>query len=202
MILVMSEKSIPRPRKEAVADAVLEIAASRGLDGVTVREVAATADVSIGTVQHYFPTKNQMLAGAYTEASRRIRQRLQALPLGPDSRRNMMLVASQLLPLDQERSTEARVYIAFAAAAATSAGLSEIQQNLLEELHTALTTAFTQAWGGGATPARCKLAAHTVIALVDGLALHSVTTKNWIADRQLTDAVALVLDSLRIADPN
>ncbi|MCF8603463.1 TetR family transcriptional regulator C-terminal domain-containing protein [Gordonia sp. HY442] len=198
----MSEKSIPRPRKEAVADAVLEIAASRGLDGVTVREVAATADVSIGTVQHYFPTKNQMLAGAYTEASRRIRQRLQALPLGPDSRRNMMLVASQLLPLDQERSTEARVYIAFAAAAATSAGLSEIQQNLLEELHTALTTAFTQVWGGAATPARCKLAAHTVIALVDGLALHSVTTKNWIADRQLTDAVALVLDSLRIADPN
>lgn len=181
---------------------MLEIVATHGLDQVTVREVATTADVSIGTVQHHFPTKQQMLAGAYAEASRRIRRRLQDLPLGPDSRRNMIHVAGQLLPLDAERSTEARVYVAFAAGAATSPDLAEIQQSLLEELHTALTAAFTDAWGGAATPARCALAAHTVIALVDGLALHSVTTNSWITDRQLTDAVAMVLDGLHIADPS
>lgn len=185
-----------RPRETAVTEAVLAIVAQRGLDQVSVREVATAAGVSIGTVQHYFPTKQRMLAAAYTETVRRIRARLEALPLGADPRRNMTLVLRELLPLDEQRRTETRVYLAFAAAAATSPSLAEIQQSVLTELHTALTDAFAQAWSNAATRTRCRLAAHATIALADGLALHAVTTTGWLRSRRLTATADLVIEAL------
>ena len=201
MILGVEQMSSKRPREAALTEVVLGIVGERGLDQVSVREVASAAGVSIGTVQHYFPTKERMLAAAYTEAVRRIRVRLQALHLGPDRRRNMTLVLRQLLPLDDVRRVESRVYLSFAAAAAYSASLAEIQQEILTELHTVLTDAFGMAWGEAESHIRCRLAAHTVIALVDGLALHAVTTTGWLDDRQLTGAVELVLKGLHIEHP-
>jgi AcrR family transcriptional regulator len=197
MVLGVDQMSNGNPREAAVTEAVLAIVAERGLDQVSVREVATAAGVSIGTVQHYFPTKEQMLAAAYTEAVRRIRHRLQALRLGPDPRRNLTLVLRQLLPLDEQRTVESHVYLAFAAAAATSASLSTIQQTTLDELHSALTEAFALTWDIPASRSRCRLAAHAVIALADGLALHAITTEGWLGTRQLTRVVDLVLDGLQ-----
>ncbi len=191
----MEQESSPS-RRQAVTDAVITIVAERGLDQVSVREAATAAGVSIGTVQHYFPSKEQMLCAAYAESLRRIRARLQGLQLGPDHRHNMTLVLRELLPLDKRRRIEAQVYLAFAAAAPTSPALAEIQQGALAELHTALTDAFAQAWGAEVPRARCRLAAHAAIALADGLALHAVTTTRWLGTGQLTATVDLVLDAL------
>jgi AcrR family transcriptional regulator len=196
MVLGMEQMSSRRHRQAAIIDAVTGIVAERGLDHVSVREVAAAAGVSIGTVQHYFPTKQQMLAAAYTDAVRRIRARLEALQLDRDARGNLALVLRELLPLDDQRRVETRVYMAFAAAAATSPSLADIQQTILTELHTALTDAFAQAWGDTATPARCLLAAHAAIALADGLAFHAVTTTRWLPSRKLIATVDLVLEAL------
>jgi hypothetical protein len=52
--------------------------------------------------------------------------------------------------------------------------------------------------GDAAPRARCRLAAHAVIARADGLALHAVTTSGWIVGRQLTAATELVLDGLQL----
>ena len=196
MMLAMEKVSSARPREGALTEAVMGIVAEHGLDRVSVREVAAAAGVSIGTVQHYFPTKERLLAAAYTEAVRRIRDRLEALRLGPDPRANLIRVLRQLLPLDERRRTETRVYVAFAAGAATSPALAEIQQDILTELHAGLSDAFVLAWHGAASAHRCRLAAHAVIALVDGLALHAVTTEHWLGSRQLTATVELVLAAL------
>jgi len=117
MMLAMDNVSSAQRRESALTEAVMAIVAEHGLDRVSVREVAAAADVSIGTVQHYFPTKERLLAAAYTEAVRRIRDRLDALRLGPDPRANLARVLRQLLPLDERRRTETRVYVAFAAGA-------------------------------------------------------------------------------------
>lgn len=196
MMLRMEQKSSRPTRGSSVIEAVIAIAAQRGLEQVSVREVAAAAGVSIGTVQHYFPTKELMLAAAYTEATDRIRTRVGALRLGSDVRTNISSVLRELLPLDEQRRTETQVYLTFAAAAATTPSLAEIQQSVLTELHAALTDAFAVAWGAQATRTRCRLAAHAAIALADGLALHAMTTTRWLGSRQLTAAVELVLSAL------
>ncbi|MEV0671812.1 TetR/AcrR family transcriptional regulator [Mycobacterium sp. NPDC050441] len=61
---------------DRMADAVLRVLVAEGFEGVSVRKVAALAEVSIGAVQHHFPTKDAMLAGAMDRASARFLARL------------------------------------------------------------------------------------------------------------------------------
>ncbi|WP_232006404.1 TetR/AcrR family transcriptional regulator [Mycobacterium sp. 852013-50091_SCH5140682] len=61
---------------ERMAEAVLAVLVADGFEGVSVRKVAARADVSIGAVQHHFPTKDAMLAAAMDRAGERFAARL------------------------------------------------------------------------------------------------------------------------------
>jgi len=195
----MEQKSSPSPRAAALTEALLGIVADRGLEHVSVREVAAAAGVSIGTVQHHFPTKDAMLTAAFEEVVRRIRGRIAAVPLGADVRHNLSAVLQELLPLDRRRAREVRIQIAFAARAATSSGLAEMQRAVLAELNDGLQQAFALAWGEQATPARCRHAAQAAAAATDGLALHAVSSGGWPTARQLTATLELMLDALLAA---
>ncbi|HKH42083.1 MAG TPA: TetR/AcrR family transcriptional regulator [Solirubrobacterales bacterium] len=199
----MSELSIPNPRKAALTEALLRIVAERGLDQVSVREVASAADVSIGTVQHYFPTKDEMLAAAFAEVVRQVRARLASVERGDDIRRNLSTVLREFLPLDARRSEEARIMLAFATRAATSPALAEVQRSVLGEIHEALSEALTGAAYGHVDAADVRSAAHIAIAAADGLALHAVSAPGWMSRGQLAAALELLLERLvpERADP-
>lgn len=57
---------------DRILDAVVEILGTRGLECVTIRDVASTAGFSVGAVQHHFPTKQQMLVAALDQAAESI----------------------------------------------------------------------------------------------------------------------------------
>ena len=67
-------------RRARIADAVLELGSREGLERVTLRAVAAEAGVSMGQVQHYFASREDMLFYAVTHGmqgmERRIRERI------------------------------------------------------------------------------------------------------------------------------
>jgi AcrR family transcriptional regulator len=192
----MTQESSPTGKEAAVTDALLHIVAERGLDHVSVREVATGAKVSIGTVQHYFPTKDRMLAAAYEEVVGRIRSRLEAVKLGADMRQNLAAVLAELLPLDERRVVESRIHLAFAVRAATMPQLAQTQRAALAEIHQAVTQTFAIAWGHRVSSADCTLAAHAAIAAADGLALHAVSSGGWLPRRRQTAALELALDAL------
>ena len=48
-------------RRRRVLDAALQLAAEGGFDGVQMRDVAAAADVALGTVYRYFSSKERLL---------------------------------------------------------------------------------------------------------------------------------------------
>ncbi len=193
MILAMVTKSIPDPAR-LILVALLDVVSERGLERATVREVAAAAGVAIGTVQHYFPTKDDMLVGAFTEVVGRIRARVDAVPLGDDVEADLGAVLRELLPVDADRRAEARVQLAFAARAAVSPTLAELQRGVLDDVRSALTAAFCRRWGPG-EPQRCADAAAATLALVDGLAMHAVSTGIEDSDA-LLDPFELVLRSV------
>jgi AcrR family transcriptional regulator len=94
-------------RHATIIDALNAIAARRGLDSITIREVAAEAGISVGRVQHYFPTKDEMLLRALTELTDRIARRLRNAvgELGPDptEREVIRTILLEFLPFDDER---------------------------------------------------------------------------------------------------
>ncbi|MEV0648426.1 TetR/AcrR family transcriptional regulator [Phytomonospora sp. NPDC050363] len=115
-------------RRRHLARAVCRIIATRGLDAVSLRDVAAEAGVSMGAVQHYFKTKEDMLVFALEDVNERgaarVGEYLAAIPdAGPrDTLRGVLL---QMLPVDEESREAVAVGLAFWAKAATSPRLAE-----------------------------------------------------------------------------
>jgi AcrR family transcriptional regulator len=115
-------------RRAEISDALLRIAAGRGLAAVTFREVAAEAGVSVRLVQYYFATKEQLLARSMARLAGRLDARVRARAAeraGPLTRREVVeIVLTSVLPLDEERRADALASTAFYAVALTDPALA------------------------------------------------------------------------------
>ena len=188
-------------RRTQLTDALLSITATRGLDQVSVREVASAAGESIGTVQHYFATKDQMLLFAFRQVVERTRARVAGIDAGAGPRQALGAALRELLPLDQPRLAECRVYLAFAARAATSPALAAVQQETLSAIHADLQQVLT-----AATTARTRrtatdtvVEARLLLAVVDGLMFDAVSAPGTLTPADLEAALDAYLDRLLAA---
>lgn len=104
-------------RKAEIARAVWALAASTGLESVSVRQVAAEARVSPGRVQHYFRTREDMLLFGLELAQRRmedrVEQRLRRLPEPVDSEDVLRAALEEMLGEDPDTRQAIRVSVAF-----------------------------------------------------------------------------------------
>ncbi|MCR3721465.1 MULTISPECIES: TetR/AcrR family transcriptional regulator [Prauserella salsuginis group] len=101
-------------RRLAVADATLRLAATNGLEAVSIRTVAAEAGMSPGAVQKYFATKDELLLCALDLSDERLVARWNALP--DDAPLTDYL--RQVLPLDDNTRAENALLWSFTARAA------------------------------------------------------------------------------------
>jgi TetR/AcrR family transcriptional repressor of bet genes len=115
-------------RRQRIADAVCRLVARQGLEGVSLRHVAAEAGVSMGQIQHYFTTKDEMLLFAFQAVSARVERRLGAAVEAqgePPTRRALLrtlLVA--MLPTDAASRFEAPLWVACLARAVVEPSLA------------------------------------------------------------------------------
>jgi AcrR family transcriptional regulator len=58
-------RETPAVRREALVDATLRCLERYGHEGVSVRRISAAAGVSIGLINHHFPSKSGLVAEAY-----------------------------------------------------------------------------------------------------------------------------------------
>ncbi|MFI5691378.1 TetR/AcrR family transcriptional regulator [Kribbella sp. NPDC051586] len=167
----------PEPLKDRLIAAVLAIAATRGIDQATMREVAKEAGVSVGSVQYYCRTKDEMLLIACQHVVDRIMKRGQAVPRDGSVGSAIRAYAVEFLPLDDARAAEQRVYLAFAARASVTPALAQIQHTLTARLRSDCAAAFRLARerGEGHGEFDAEAAARATVAIIDGLVLHLLT---------------------------
>src|SRR5207302_2802471 len=67
---------VQKRRRRRIIDAATQLAAEGGYDAVQMREVAAHADVALGTLYRYFPSKEQLLVAGMVEQVAFMRSRL------------------------------------------------------------------------------------------------------------------------------
>jgi AcrR family transcriptional regulator len=73
-------------RRQRVIAAAMELASEGGYDAVQMRDVAARADVALGTLYRYFPSKDHLLLAALDDWARALERRLaQKPPRGDDA---------------------------------------------------------------------------------------------------------------------
>jgi AcrR family transcriptional regulator len=167
-------------RRRRIAEAVCLLADEHGPEGVTMRDVATRAEVSLGAVQRCFRNKEEMLLFAVDHVGERITERVRArLSSSPAQSAASALghAATEIAPLRRQHRAEARVWLAFVAQAAVSEPLAAKLRISYAALHSLLGRLITEASESG--PADDNRAmpdpqreARALLALADGLTSH------------------------------
>ncbi|WP_033322157.1 TetR/AcrR family transcriptional regulator [Streptomyces yerevanensis] len=154
-------------RRRLIATAVRRIAADRGLEAVSLGEVAAEAGISKGLVQHYFPSKDAMLRHATRTLRDQVENRVQFA--GGLAGLRAALVA--LLPLTDESRTEALVANAFVVRALKDPEIAERFRTGHAQLRDAVAAMVTAAQADGDLHPKLDPAQESdlLLALVAGL---------------------------------
>jgi len=115
----MPKKVDHQERRTRITDALIRVAADQGLESVSLRHVAAEAGVSAGMVQHYFRTKEEMMAFALAavrdRGQARATEAVARLGPGPSPRLLLRTMVAAVLPLDAQSRDDGRVALAFLA---------------------------------------------------------------------------------------
>ncbi len=182
--------------RDRLLDALVSITAERGLDQVSIREVAAEAGVSVGTVQYYCRSKDEMLEMAFRHILNRMSDRAARTPRSGTVTQVLRRALHEFLPLDDLRRRECRVYLAFAARAAVTPRLAEVQHELLGAMRGRCAGVFQAAVEAGEATAEFDPTEASVVttALVDGMLLHMLTDPTGLRRQQ---AIRLLDDHLR-----
>ncbi len=171
----MPKRVDPTERRTQIADALMRVAAERGLEAVSLRHVAAEAGATTALVQHYFRTKDEMMLFALEVVGGHIEERIDAAverarpgagPARPGPRDG-----PPLLPLDDERRADGEGRVGLLRVRGHPARRSprcsgEARVGLRDYLATLMP----------------EPAATTLLALVEGLALYMITD-TYPADR-------------------
>ncbi|HCS62488.1 MAG TPA: hypothetical protein DIW46_14045 [Microbacterium sp.] len=120
--------------KRRVAEALWRVVARDGMTGVSVRTVAAEGGVKGGTVQHYFPSRAQMVHYAMEMLADQFTQRITAMPRTGPTYEWTRAFLLELLPLTAERQREFRVWLAFTTHADTNPALTELKHSFSTQL--------------------------------------------------------------------
>ncbi|GAB1820630.1 TetR/AcrR family transcriptional regulator [Herbidospora sp. RD11066] len=179
-------------RRRQLTDALLRIASTRGLQAVSMREVAAEAGVSLRVVQYYFETKQALLESGLAELGARMDRRFKerAATMGePTARGVFAAVLGTILPFDEQSRLDSLAWTAYSTAALTDPALATAGLTLPDALENVLTARLTAAQqAGGISPDRDPRAEVAgLLALANGL-----TTSVLSGQRSREAAVAIV----------
>ncbi|MEU5384206.1 TetR/AcrR family transcriptional regulator [Kitasatospora cineracea] len=167
-------------RRRRIAEAVCLLADEHGPQGVSMRDVAARAQVSLGAVQRCFRNKEEMLLFAVDHVGERITERVRTrLTASPAQSAATALghAADEIALLREEHRAEARIWLAFIAQAAVSEPLADPLRTGYTALQDLLVRLITESADSGSTderptPPDPRREARTLLALADGLTTH------------------------------
>src|SRR5580704_9135829 len=71
-------RATPAVRREALVEATLRCLKKYGHDGVSVRRISAAAGVSIGLINHHFPSKSGLIAETFETLALSLQDQLRA----------------------------------------------------------------------------------------------------------------------------
>ncbi|MFI5612811.1 TetR/AcrR family transcriptional regulator [Amycolatopsis sp. NPDC051903] len=125
-------------RRAQIADALQRLITRHGLEGVSLRHVAAEAGVSMGSVQHYFASKDEMLLFTLEHRNRQREERIRAQVLAggePTPKRILRACLVEMLPRDERSAADWLVGVAFFNRAVVDARLAEVYAEGVPQLH-------------------------------------------------------------------
>ncbi|MDR7275279.1 TetR/AcrR family transcriptional regulator [Catenuloplanes atrovinosus] len=165
-------------RRELIVEALMRVAASGGLEAISLRHVAAEAGVTTGMVQHYFATKDDLmrfaLHGIMERTTARVNAAMARLPQPLTPADTVRTLLTTLLPLDEERRADGRVGLAFLAYAAVEPSAAELLRDSTRQMAAFMADQIRAARAAGEASATvdAEAAGAGLLAAMEGLSIY------------------------------
>src|SRR5689334_5784230 len=178
-------------RRQKVVAVASRLIAEAGLEAVTVRDVALAAECSTAIVSHYFHNKKELLFLTYQASIDRATERAD-VAVGPDGT-DLRGFLSQIMPLDEERLIEWKIWVAFWAKAVSDPEIAMAQRDCVRRTRGNILKVLTALHDRGALVERLDLReeAKRLLVLIMGMAVQVMfDAEDWSNARQheLVDA--------------
>jgi AcrR family transcriptional regulator len=141
-----------RERRKRILDATLALASKGGYDAVQMRTVAEQANVALGTLYRYFPSKIHLLVSGLAREFERTQEKLARTPVTGDTSYDRVLFVlgritrnMQREPMLLEAMTRAFMFADPSAAAEVNAVAGLMEQMLTAAMHDGEPSADDQA---------------------------------------------------------
>jgi AcrR family transcriptional regulator len=178
-------------RRAVIAEAVWRVMARGGMETVSMRHVAADAGMSLGQLQHYFASKDELLTFAYDLVTERIATRVSQRDdphpdEEPEPRDVVRDALVEMLPLDEQRTLDAHVWFAFLAKAAVAPEVAAQLRKTHADLEDLIVDQLRRGQHRGVVPVHLDpiREARTLLATLDGLTAHVLIGHHSPADAE------------------
>lgn len=169
----MQGPSVWTARAVSIAQAAIRVIVNSGLDAVSVRTVAAEANVAVGSVQCHMGTRDELLAKALMYSTYRQHERVNTYRLAGSVRDRLTASLMELLPTGGVQREDAVMWVTFNAAASTRDWLAPVMSRELDLFQERVAVALRAARESGELVSGIDddNGARLITALVNGLAL-------------------------------
>ncbi len=135
-ITVMPKKVDPIAQRQMIAEAAIRVIDRDGIDGAKLRDIARAANITTGTIMHYFESKQQVLEAVLEMIVARTIERMQRchVPTRTIPITKFINDAIYQLPINDENRAEWRVWLAFCGAAVADPHLLNIHRRHYRKL--------------------------------------------------------------------
>jgi len=186
-------------RRREIIEAVWALIARRGLDAVTMRDLAAEAGYANGALAGYFRNKDEILLAAFQHAFESTNVRARESIGDATGLPALRLLCLEIMPLDEARLMEARVVIAFWDRAVHDERMAEVHENAMAAWRAQMCGCLRQARRHGdiVTGTPDDEVVDTLLAALMGFQINAVLLPHTTTPRRQEAVLHGLLGSLR-----
>lgn len=188
-------------RRRDVARAAFAVIAREGLDGMSMRAIAAEMNCSTGVLTHHFRDKAALIKFVLDVLLEELSEQLDAAN-SEDALGSLEKFMLQLLPNDADTEVRWRVFLAFTTASVNEVSLRQDQERRESALHAWLVRMIEGMKQAGRLHAEVDvdLEAQFLLCFIDGLGMHTLVAPglfNRKRQKQLVDRYFQTIDGRR-----
>lgn len=176
----MPRHADPKKQRQRIAESAFRVLARDGLEGFAMRKVAKEAGCTIGLINHWFSSKDELVVAAWNEALARENARHAQFLARPGATVEDLLAAS--LPVNEALRQEALVWIAFSALTVSNRKVREKYRRRFDYAQEAIAGLLRN---GATRVGRKQQTAEIMLAGLEGVVkMAALNPKRWPAHRQ------------------
>jgi TetR/AcrR family transcriptional repressor of bet genes len=174
-------------RRDEIALVACRVVAEHGFDRASMVRIARAAGYTTGMLAHYFDTRQDIIIAALRLILRRIDERL-TQPVAATTRRDLLALLAEALPVDEHRRTECAFWTAFWGQVSTDKRLKRINAWVHREYMRLFERCLAQCWTEWSqwSPSTREQVLRSLVTFINGLTASAVANaSDWPPDRQI-----------------